>query len=63
VNLLDKLSDPFVFVPALGLLLALFAVLRKKPETHVQQANHGGVINHHHDDRVSVVVTVERHRE
>lgn len=58
---LGNANDPLlILVLALAALVVVLLLRRKAPETHVQQASHGGSITHHHDARVSVVVTVER---
>ncbi len=54
-------DDPNLLVAlALALVLLLVLLRRRKPEVLVQQASHGGVINHRHDARVIVMVTMER---
>lgn len=51
--------------PLFWIVLALVAAVvfllgRKAPDTHNQKADRGGVINHHHDARVVVTVTMEK---
>lgn len=58
----DLIDNPLIvlaIVAVLVVLVASFVLRRKAPDTHVQQASHGGVINHHQDARVIVTVTVD----
>lgn len=49
-----------VLLAAALLTIAVAWVFRKQSGYHVQQVNHGGVINNHHDARVNVVVVARQ---
>lgn len=51
---------PWILVLALVGVLAFVLTRKRSPDSHSQAASHGGVINHHHDARVIVTVTVDR---